>query len=251
MYKSLIFDMDGTLTDARKKIQEDVLNELRRLRGKYKLYLVTGSNYTKVEEQIGKENMLLLFEKVFCCNGTSVYNTNLDPDDELYPLEPELIHKVQLEDHYSQADLNHIISVLLKYAAKNHTKYKTGTFVEWRGSQINFSLIGRNCSQEQREDYVKWDKKSSDRDKAIEFLEKEFKGYGLSFRKGGQISIDITRSGWDKTYALNNIDETPEECVFFGDNIVPYGNDWEIGARCGRVHPVSGPSELTEILRGY
>ena len=251
MRKALIFDMDGTLTGSRQKITKPVLQALLRLRGTHKMYLVTGSNYAKVEEQIGKDNLLRLFEKVCCCNGTVVYNTNLDPDDEWGCQEPELIHKVDLTDHYSQSDLNHIVSVLLKYASKNHSKFKTGTFVEWRGSQINFSLIGRNCSQDQREDYVVWDKKSGDRDKAIEFLEKEFKGYGLSFRKGGQISIDITRCGWDKTYALNNIDEGPKDCIFFGDNIVPYGNDWEIAAKCEKNHPITSPENLIEILNSY
>ena len=249
--KALIFDMDGTLTLARQRLTKDVEQELRRLCSKYKMYLVTGSNYVKVEEQMGLDVLLEVFDKVFCCNGTVAYNTNLDPDDEFGALEPEMIHKVDLTDHYSQADLNHIISVLLKYAAKNHTKYKTGTFVEWRGSQINFSLIGRNCTTEQRENYVKWDKKSGDRDRAIEFLEAEFKGYGLSFRKGGQISIDITRLGWDKTYALNNISESPDDCVFFGDNIVPYGNDWEIAAKCGKHHAVESPEEMLEILKTY
>ncbi len=86
-----------------------------------------------------------------------VWNCNLDLDDEMLAYEPELIHKVSLIDHYSQADINHIASTLLKFAADNHTKYKTGTFVEWRDSQINFSLIGRNCTLEQRDDYAKWD----------------------------------------------------------------------------------------------
>jgi len=123
----------------------------------------------------------------------------------------------------------------------------------WSGEEVKltFLCIGRNCSQDQREDYVTWDKRSGDRDKAIEFLEKEFKGYGLSFRKGGQISIDITRSGWDKTYALNNIEEKPEDCIFFGDNIVPYGNDWEIAAKCEKNYAISSPENLIEILNSY
>ena len=84
-----------------------------------------------------------------------VYNCDLDMDDESLPVEPELIHKVTLVDHYSEADINHVINVLLRTAADTHTKVKTGTFVEWRGSQINFSVVGRNCTQAQREDYVK------------------------------------------------------------------------------------------------
>lgn len=243
--------MDGTITLAAQKATRKVMEELNRVGTKYKMYLATGSGYTKVEEQLGKDTLLKIFDKVFCCNGTIVYNTNLDPDIEGVPEEPEMLHYVDLADHYSQADLNHITSVLLRYAAKNHTKYKTGTFVEWRGSQINFSLIGRNCTAKQREDYVKWDKKSGDRDKAIEFLEKEFKGYGLSFRKGGQISIDVTRQGWDKTYVFENIKEDPADCTFFGDNIVPYGNDWEIAAKCGKHYAVKDPDHLLEILKTY
>ena len=249
--KALIFDMDGTLTPSTRPVPESVLAALRKLHGRYKLYLVTGSNYKKVEEQFTWGNIINLFERVFCCNGTIAYQTTLDPDDEFGNLEPDMIHKVTLTDYYSQSDLNYLISTLLKYAYKNHAKFKTGTFVEWRDSQINFSLIGRNCSQEQREDYTKWDKKSGDRDKAIKFLEEKFKSYGLSFRKGGQISIDISRNEWSKAYAFENINETPEECVFFGDNIVPVGNDWEIAKMCGKFHAVEGPEDLLKVLKQY
>lgn len=249
--KALIFDMDGTLTPSTQPVPENVLAAIRELRGKYKLYLVTGSNYKKVEEQFTWDNIINLFERVFCCNGTVAYQTTLDPDDEFGCLEPELIHKVSLTDHYSQSDLNYLISTLLEYASKNHTKFKTGTFVEWRESQINFALIGRDCSQDQREDYAKWDKKSGDRAKAVKFLEEKFDSYGLSFRTGGQISIDISRKEWSKAYAFQNINDAPEECVFFGDNIVPVGNDWEIAKMCGKFHAIEGPDHLLEVLKEY
>jgi phosphomannomutase len=243
--------MDGTLTPNTQPVSASVLKRLKKLQGTYKLYLVTGSNYEKVEKQFKWNNVTNLFERVFCCNGTMVYQTTLDSDDEFGNLEPDMIHKVVLTDHYSQSDLNYLISILLKYAYKNHTKFKTGTFVEWRDSQINFSLIGRNCSQVQRDDYVKWDRKSGDRDKAIKFLEEKFKSYGLSFRKGGQISIDISRQQWSKAYAFENIKEAPEDCVFFGDNIVPVGNDWEIAKMCGKFHAVEDPKHLLEVLKEY
>jgi len=172
-------------------------------------------------------------------------------DDENLPIEPELIHKVTLTDHYSEADINHIINVLLKTAYKTHTKIKTGTFVEWRDSQINFSVVGRNCTTAQREDYVKWDKKSGEREKIIEHLRKEFKGWGLSFRLGGQISIDITRDGWDKSYAFKNMTETPDQCVFFGDRICKDGNDFDIAMKCHKYHHVEGPADLIIQLQEY
>jgi phosphomannomutase len=172
-------------------------------------------------------------------------------DDENLPIEPELIHKVTLVDHYSEADINHVINILLKTAANTHTKVKTGTFVEWRESQINFSVVGRNCSQAQREDYVKWDKKSGERKKIIDQLREEFKGWGLSFRLGGQISIDVTREGWDKSYAFENMNETPDQCIFFGDKICPDGNDLDIAMKCAYYHNVDSPADLILQLQEY
>jgi phosphomannomutase len=248
---ALLFDMDGTLTDARQPIVPEVIEVLQRVPNFIKKYLVTGSDMGKIEEQMGIPILLDQFERVYACNGTRVYNCNLDMDDETLPVDPELIHKVTLIDHYSESDINHIINTLLKTAANTHTKVKTGTFVEWRESQINFSVVGRNCTQAQREDYVKWDKKSGERKKIIDQLREEFKGWGLSFRLGGQISIDVTREGWDKSYAFENMIETPDQCIFFGDKICEDGNDLDIAMKCSYYHNVDSPADLILQLQEY
>jgi len=248
---ALIFDMDGTLTLPRQGITKATIEALRDVKAGHKLHIVTGSNMDKVEQQIPVDVLLELFDNVGCCNGTSMFRTNLDPDREDAANEPLLIHSTRLLDHYSQADLNHINSTLLRIAAGSHTKYKTGTFVEWRGSQINFSIIGRNCSMEQREDYVEWDLKSGERERVVEELREAFQGWGLSFSLGGQISIDITRDGWDKSYALEFIDTPAADCVFFGDRIIPGGNDLEIAKACGKYYDVLGPAHLVGLLKKY
>jgi len=248
---ALLFDMDGTITDPRQAITPEVVSVLRSIPTGVKKYIVTGSDMEKVEQQIPCDILLELFERVHSCNGTRVWNCNLDMDDETRSIEPELIHKVTLHDHYSEADITHIINVLLSIAAKTHTKIKTGTFVEWRESQINFSVIGRNCTADQRANYLKWDKKSGERQKIIEELRKEFKGWGLSFRLGGQISIDITREGWDKSYAFTNIVEAPDQCVFFGDKICKDGNDLDIAMKCAYYHNVEDPADLILQLQEY
>ena len=248
---ALLFDMDGTLTDARQQITDDVVAALRSVPPAIRKYLVTGSDINKIEEQIPTDILLSLFERVYSCNGTRVYNCNLDMDDETQPVMPELIHKVSLTDYYSEADINHIVNVLLRTAFETHTKIKTGTFVEWRDSQINFSVVGRNCTSSQREDYVKWDKKSGERQKIVDNLREEFQGWGLSFRLGGQISIDITREGWDKSYSFKHMNESPDQCVFFGDKICKDGNDLDIAMKCGIYHNVEGPADLILQLQEY
>ena len=248
---ALLFDMDGTLTDPRQLITGDVVEVLKSMPNSIKMHLVTGSDMEKVEQQIPTDLLLQIFDRVYACNGTRVYKCNIDTDDENLPYEPELIHKVNLLDHYSEADINHICNVLLRTAANTHTKIKTGTFVEWRESQINFSVVGRNCTTSQRDDYVRWDKKSGERQKIVDHLREEFKGWGLSFRLGGQISIDITREGWDKSYAFDNMVETPDQCVYFGDKICTDGNDLDIAMRCAYYHNIESPADLILQLQEY
>ena len=248
---ALIFDMDGTLTPPTQKISPEMLSTLSNIPPGYKKYLVTGSDLNKVLNQIPEEFLLQNFRKVFTCNGTRVYDTSLDMDDETKPIQPDLVHKIDLLDHYSQADINHLVSRLLAIASESHTKYKTGTFIEWRESHINFSVVGRNCSLDQRENYVIWDKKSNERKKIVEKLKEEFSGWGLGFNLGGQISIDITRKEWNKSYALQFIPESNEDCIFFGDKIVAGGNDFEIAMKCGKYHDVESPADTLILLEDY
>lgn len=249
--KALIFDMDGTLTPATQPMSENMARAIMSISNHYKKYLVSGSGYDKITQQIPELFLLDNFERVCACNGTTVFNTNIDQDDETRPVAGDMIHRVQLLDHYSQADLNHLISRLMKIVSESHTKYKTGTFIEWRGSQINFSVIGRNCSLDQREDYVKWDTKSNERVRIVNKLEEEFQGWGLGFKLGGQISIDITRKEWDKTYSFKHIPFDPVECIYFGDKIIEGGNDYEIAMQCGEYHKVNSPKDTIKILSQY
>ena len=248
---ALLFDMDGTLTEARQPITSDVLECLSQIKPPIKKYLVTGSDMSKIEEQIPVSSLLSLFNRIYACNGTRVYECDLDMDDETKPVLPELFHNVTLTNYYSESDINHIVDTLLKIAANTHTKIKTGNFIEWRDSQINFSVIGRNCTSEQRYNYVQWDKKSGEREKIVNKLREEFKGWGLSFRLGGQISIDITREGWDKSYAFQHMRESPDQCIFFGDKICKDGNDLDIAMKCGRYHHVDGPADLILQMQEY
>ena len=52
----------------------------------------------------------------------------------------------------------------------------------------------------------------------VHVLQEKFADYGLTFSIGGQISFDVFPNGWDKTYALNHVqDEGFTEIHFFGD----------------------------------
>ena len=106
---------------------------------------------------------------------------------------------------------------------------KRGTFIEFRNGMINLCPVGRNCSQEERLEFVAYDNEYKIRENMVKALEKEFPDYNLKFSIGGQISIDVFPNGWDKTYCLRHIkDENYEKIYFFGDKTDKGGNDYEI-----------------------
>ena len=85
---------------------------------------------------------------------------------------------------------------------------------------LNVSPIGRNCSQEERNDFEKYDKEHHIRETMVEVLKKEFPDYGFVYLIGGQISFDVVPKGWDKTYCLRFLDDY-DEIHFFGDKTMP------------------------------
>ena len=57
------------------------------------------------------------------------------------------------------------------------------------------------------------------REKFKAALEKEFGDSGLQFAIGGQISIDVFPTGWNKTFCLQFVEKDFKEIHFFGDKI--------------------------------
>jgi len=70
---------------------------------------------------------------------------------------------------------------------------------------INVSPIGRNCSQDERIEFSKYDEVKKIRETMIQAYKKQFPEANLSYSIGGQISIDVFPKGWDKTYCLQHL----------------------------------------------
>lgn len=74
---------------------------------------------------------------------------------------------------------------------------------------INVSPIGRNCSQEERDDFEQYDHVHNVRKTFVEALRKEFADYNLTFSIGGQVCAD-------SAFALFNLlfGEMTNTCIF-------------------------------------
>ena len=209
MNKVYIFDVDGTLTPSRLRMTEKFAKFFDKWSKKNKYYLVTGSDIDKTKEQLPIA-YIDRAESIFTCCGNQMWR-----DDELiYDNKFELTTK-----------LKNALEVMLM---SSQYKHRYGNHIEDRGSMVNFSIVGRNCTQEQREEYYEWDKEKGERKKMSTFLKYKFKD--LDAVIGGQISIDIYPKGNDKSQVLEHIEKLhPKgEIIFIGDGIENGGNDYPL-----------------------
>jgi len=198
--------------------------------------MVGGSDLKKQREQLG-ETVLDMFDYTFSENGLVAYKGR------------ELIEEASLTAFLGEERLQKLINFILHYIADLDIPVKRGTFIEFRKGMLNVSPIGRNCSQEERCEFERYDKDAKIREKFVAALRETFGDYNLTYSIGGQISFDVFPKGWDKTYALQFVNHV-KEIHFFGDKTYEGGNDFEIYSSQRTIgHSVKNPEETMAICK--
>jgi len=243
-----LFDVDGTLTLARRSATPEMLALLAKLRQKCATGFVGGSDLAKQQEQLGTASIPVtsLFDFCFAENGLTAYKSGV-------PLASHSFIKWLGEDRYKE-----LVRFMLHYIADLDIPIKRGTFVEFRNGMINVSPIGRNASVEERNTYEKYDKENKIREKFVEVLREKFAALGLTYSIGGQISFDVFPEGWDKRYCLQHIEAEAKipggvkytTIHFFGDKTYKGGNDYEIYNDPRTTgHAVNKPDDTMRIIK--
>jgi len=244
----VLFDVDNTLTPARRRISPELVAMLNALRQKTAIGYVGGSDLTKQQEQIGTPsiNVTTLFDFCFAENGLTAFKSGV-------PLASHSFIKWMGEDRYKV-----LVKWLLHYLADLDVPVKRGTFIEFRNGMVNISPIGRNASVEERNAFEKFDQESKVREKMIAALKENFPDLDLTYSIGGQISFDVFPKGWDKTYCLNHLENEAKNpggieyttVHFFGDKCFEGGNDYEIYADPRTIgHSVKNPDDTIAQLK--
>ena len=102
-----------------------------------------------------------------------------------------------------------------------------GDIFEDRGSQITFSALGQKAPCRAKK---YWDPHVVKRLEIMRVMRPELPNFEI--RSGGTTSIDVTRKGCDKSFAISKIIKilgvSIDEMVFFGDAIHAGGNDYAV-----------------------
>jgi phosphomannomutase len=226
-----IFDVDGTLTPPRQKINKQFASFFVSFCEQKPVFLATGSDYKKVKEQITKD-IISKVDGIFTCMGNELWVN----DEKVYFKELKIPAEVQL---WLTGQL---------YESK-YPKEKCGNIhFEHRTGMLNFSVVGRDISKDIRSEYSNWDKISKEREKIVKNFNKLFKHYNLEACIGGEISIDIQKIGSDKGQIFDYLSFYKTK-VFFGDKCKPSGNDYSLYQKCEFKFSVDNWLHTSSILK--
>lgn len=184
-------------------------------------------------------SVLLEWDYVFSENGLVAYK------------EGKLLATQSLKTHLGETKLQEFINFVLHYIADLQIPIKRGTFIEFRAGMLNVSPIGRNCSQEERDEFERYDAIHKVRAQMVTKLQARFADLNLRYSIGGQISFDVFPLGWDKTYCIRFLEaDAFKEIHFFGDKTFAGGNDHEIFVDDRTVgHTVTSPEDTAKQVQ--
>ena len=226
MKNIVLFDMDGTLTEHRESIKENMIAAIANLLESSEIGIVTGSDSDYVFQQckILFENKYIDKTKLhlYPCNGTKVFKWSIESGSY------EEVYSISMIEELGQDSYNAILSSCLEYQtciSTIHNLPYTGTFLHYRGSMLNWCPIGRSAKPEQRAIWIKEDNHYKIRDHFHRLLVRDMDKADIqvTVALGGSTSFDIYPSGWDKTYVTKYLNDY--STIFIGDRCTGIGND--------------------------
>lgn len=230
-----IFDVDGTLTPSRGIIDLQFKAFFNTFCLMNDVYLVTGSDKPKTVEQLS-EHTYNLAKRVYQCSGSDVYegdNSILKSVWELPALARTFLISCEYESQFTE---------------------RTGIrHIEERSGMVNFSVLGRSASPEQRAKYVAYDTQENERITIANAFNIMFPE--LQATVGGETGIDIAPRGADKSQILRDFKEN-DTIHFYGDAMFEGGNDKPLADalqkyQLGFSHQVNDWKHTWEKLREH
>ena len=240
--KIVVTDLDGTLAPSKAAMDDEMSEIICELLSSKDMAVVGGGFYSQFQKQLigslkcPSEKLHRLY--LFPTNATAFYRFG---EQGWYKVYSEDLSEEQKKLVYSAFP-----KALELVGFKNPEKLY-GSQLEDRGTQITFSALGQEAPLELKS---AWDPDQKKRKAIKEQLDKLLNGFEI--RLGGTTSIDITKTGIDKAYAIRKITEifgySKQEMVFIGDALYEGGNDYAVKLAGVESIQTSGPEETKSLL---
>ena len=239
----IIFDLDGTLTESKAEISRETAMLLSSLLKEKKVGIIGGGALERFKAQvlsdlIGDAKLENLF--LFPLNGSSFYRYQNGEWQKIYSHELSDEEKINIREVFGQ------VFKEVGYVVPNKIY---GEQIEDRGSQITFSMLGQNAPLDEKTRWLK--EHEADRLRMVLKLKEYLPD--MEVKTAGLTSIDVTRKGIDKKFAIEKLMEhlnvSVPETLFVGDAFGPEGNDspaLESGVLCFKVE---SPQDTENVIK--
>jgi phosphomannomutase len=244
MKKLILFDVDGTLTESGKIIEDDMLCQLNKIKEKgFDIGIVGGGKLEKILTQIKNCYYIDHFFTECGC----VYYKNIGNDTLIL----ENIYTKNIRKHELYPKINILIKEALLFLSQVDYVL-TGNFIDLRNGIIYISLIGMVATDVERKYFIEINKQYKYRTRLIEILKKKAEELNilnqLSICQGGEVGIGIYPREYDKIQVIEHISEY-SEIHYFGDKYEIDGNDYNIINYKNIIgHPVDNYEQTLNIL---
>jgi len=238
------FDLDDTLAPSKSPLPEPVASVLSRLLEQASVAIVSGGQIGQFREQVTS--------RLTAASPRGLGRLHLMPvTGTQYWRYVDGEWALQYEDGLGQDEKAAALAAIETVAKElGYWEAETwGPVLEDRGSQITFSALGQRAPVEAKK---AWDPSGEKKNRLAAAVQQLLPQ--LSVRSGGSTSIDVTRAGVDKGYALERLSEVSgipiARMLFVGDRLDPEGNDYPVVRTGVRTLAVAGWEETVAYLEG-
>ncbi len=236
--KVIVADVDETICESCQQISEEMAEQINAMIKKgYTFAFVSGTDFKNLQGMLSSR----LFEEhhLLCTTGTCYVKVNNGNSQTMY------------HHSLSSTEKKEIISAIEKTV--HHFNIIPLTTkedqIQDRDSLIALSAIGRNAPSGLK---AAFDPDGEKRKVWIKFLQQELGSEKYELKIGGTTSIDITKKGFDKEWAIREFARHHNmpfsSILFFGDKIYPGGNDYPASKIVDCIS-VKNPEDTLQQLR--
>lgn len=243
MKQLVAFDLDGTLAESKQAIDAEMAALLARLTEVALVAVISGGDWPQFETQLVSRlpaNARLARFLVMPTTGTKLYRHCPDGWMRVY---------AELFSDAERATIEARLKAAVEQAGLAGQQVY-GPQIEDRGSQITFSALGQQAPLSVK---AGWDPDAAKRQALKAILDPQLPGFAINI--GGATSIDVTRAGVDKGYAVRRLSDATgvslDAMLFMGDAIFPGGNDYAVkvaGVDSVRVRDVEETKRMIEAV---
>lgn len=238
--RAVLFDLDDTLAESFQPPLPSTIERLRLLLEKIPVAIITAAGFPRIE----RDFLTHLADSPHIDRFTVFANSSA----ECFVWQGgwTLLYDFELTDA-ERARISAIITESVKATGIQAGQTKYEPKIIDRRVQIAYAAIGLTASEA---DKNSWDPDQSKRRLLKSEIEKRLPGFEVLI--GGKTTIDITRTGVDKSYGVRYFAERqkcePEDMLYVGDALYEGGNDAVVIATGVRTRQVSSPLETERVI---